>query len=92
MYRLTLTQSERQAMDWVDRRYSNGDELFTLLWCESELDCEEFDWDSEHDLTFIVPEHVAWQIRENAEQEDGFWPCFAPEFADKMQAFVDSIV
>lgn len=91
MYHLTLTLAERKAIDWIGHRYSNGDELFKLLWgCENHQPDE--DWDFDGDITFDVPQHVAWEIRDNAESEDGFWPCFAPDLAEKMQAFCDSIV
>jgi hypothetical protein len=28
-----------------------------------------------------IPEHVAWEIRELAEEEDFSWACFAPALA-----------
>lgn len=94
MYHLTLTQAERKAIDWIGYRYTNGRNLFVHLWANStvESDWDSPDWDDTRDLTFSIPEHVAWQIREDAEQEDGYWPCFSPELASKMQAFIDSIV
>lgn len=91
MYTLTLTLAERKAIDWVGHRYTNGDDLFHLLWgCENNN--PDADWDYDGPITFNVPEHVAWQINENAQSEDGFWPCFASELAQKMQAFCDAIV
>lgn len=91
-YKLTLTLSERMAIDWIGDRYTNGDELFSLLqFCEG-TSPEDADWDDERDLTFDVPEHVAWAIRDNAEREDGTWPCFSPDLASKLQAFCDAIV
>jgi len=90
MYKLTLTRAERKAIDWIAHRYSNGDELAYLLYVE--CDCGFIEWWDDHDMTFNIPEWVAWKIRENAEQEDGFWPCFAHELAHKMQAFIDKIV
>lgn len=92
MYSLTLSKSERDAIDWVGGRYTNGENLYHLLWVHSDCSPSDADWDYDGHLTFDVPEHVAWQIRVNAESEDGFWPCFAPELAQKMQQFVDSIV
>lgn len=91
-YKLTLTLDERKAIDWVGDRYSNGDELYSLLQsCEGKAP-EDADWGDEGDVTFDVPEHVAWAIRDNAESEDGTWPCFAPALASKLQAFCDAIV
>lgn len=96
MYSLTLTRNERRAIDWVGHRHSNGNDLADLL-CQCEQKTSpgyegELDWNEGEDITFFVPEHIAWQIAENAESEDGLWPCFAKELANKMQAFVDGIV
>ena len=88
MYRLTLTASERKAIDWVGYRYSNGTDLYKLL-CGCAWSC---DWDDSGDMLIDVPENIAWQISDNAASEDGYWPCFADELADKMQAFIDNIV
>ena len=105
MYTLTLTHEDRKAIDWVGHRYSNGDDLFLLLWAKEvrknngcdDIEPLEVDWDCDADITFHIPEHIAWKIKENAETEAwgtiyGFWPCFADELAIKMQAFCDSIV
>lgn len=91
-YKLLLTHAERMAIDWVGHRYTNGNELYRLLWAPCEQAPADADWDDERDITFHVPENVAWQVRDNAEQEDGYWPCFAPSLASKMQRFVDAIV
>ncbi len=90
-YKLTLTAAERRAIDWVGNRYSSGEALFKLLWSESSQE-PEADWDADCDITFTITEPIAWQIRDNADGEDGAWPCFASELAAKMQAFCDSIV
>jgi hypothetical protein len=92
MYRLTLTADERRAIDWVGHRYSNGTDLYRLLFVESKVEPEDADWDAKGDLTFVVPEHVAWQIAENYRAEDECWPCFADPFAAKMNQFVAAIV
>jgi len=91
MYQLTLTHGERRAIDFVDSRYANGIDLYKLLWgkCESQPVC---DWDDNLPITFYVKEYIAWQIKELAEQDNYQWPLFSPEFAAKMQTFVDSIV
>lgn len=96
MYQLTLSKDERRAIDWVGHRYGNGSSLRAILtrsgWTPEELDGEEITWDSACDLTFSVPEHLAWQIQELAEEDDFSWPCFAPALAHHLQDFVDSIV
>lgn len=98
MYKLTLTHSERKAIDWVGNRYLNGDDLYRLLW-ESEctthvdgMDDDELEWSGSYSITFLIPESIAWGIQANAQLEDGYWPCFSDELAEKMQRFVDSIV
>jgi hypothetical protein len=93
MYVLTLTREERQAIDFVGHRYSNGNELFDLL-----MRCEwdDVEWDEGEDIEFNIPEHVAWEIRENAWWEDGdcefSFPCFAPELAKKLTTFCEFLI
>jgi hypothetical protein len=70
MYSLTLTADERAAIDWVGYRYSNGDELYNLLWGASKQSPDDADWDDPRDITFSIPESVAWAIAENADNED----------------------
>lgn len=93
MYRLTLTSGERRAIDWVGNRYAHGDELYRLLWagCKHMLP-EGADWDSEEEITFIVPESIAWSIADIADQCDNRWDCFADELAAKLSRLVGSIV
>lgn len=99
-YDLILTGEERDAFDWVGDRYNNGDAMADIL-----RDCivpdpnndEDFDyWNEPGDVTFNVPEHKAWEIKELAEEntEGGhsMWPCFAEDLRDKMYEFIDSIV
>jgi len=81
MYRLTLTQSEREAMDFVGGRYWNGHDLYTLLWSDSGQEPGDVDWDSPDDITFVIPEHVAWQIADNMEEEG--LPLFSDELVQK---------
>lgn len=88
MYKLTLTKAERDAIDWVGNRYSNGYDLFKQL-----MNCEfEHDWDFAGDIEFSISEHVAWEIQNIAQEERYLWPCFSVAFAAKMDKFVDSIV
>lgn len=90
MYQLTLSRAERQAIDWIGNRYWNGNELFTLLWCDSSVEGNTDEWDAPEDITFMIPEHVAWIIQENAESE-GF-PCFSPELSEKFYTLMNQIV
>jgi hypothetical protein len=90
-YHLTLTKSERAAFDWVGPRYC-ACEVAGLLACEGRWDPEDADWDDPGDITFNMPEHVAWRIRELAEEEDFLWPCFASELTNKLNAFCFSIL
>lgn len=87
-YTLTLTTDERAAFDWVGMRYNAGD-VANLLY---ELVPVDQEWDDSNDITFNIPEHVAWEIYQLAEEEDFLWPCFAPDLVDKLQDFLWGIV
>jgi hypothetical protein len=88
MYKLTLTNSERQAIDFVGGRYPHGHDLFKLL-----MSCDfENDWDCEGDITFTMPEHVAWAIDGLAEEGEHQWALFSSDFAWKMENFLMQIV
>lgn len=106
MYSLTLTAPERQAFDWVANRYAAGD-IKKLLCSSCNIvavihdnipntnlinDDDRFSWNCTNPVCFNIPEHVAWQIRDLAEQERFSFPCFAPELKAKMIKFCDSIV
>jgi len=88
MYSLTLTADERRAFDWVGDRYNSG-KVADLL-----VDCfpEDREWGDDADITFHIPEHVAWQINELAEEEDYSWACFAPSLAAKLNDLCWGIV
>ena len=88
MYTLTLTADERQAFDWVGDRYNSG-KVADLL-----LDCipEDREWGDDADITFLIPEHVAWEINELAEDEDYAWACFAPALVAKLNDLCWGIV
>ncbi len=88
MYKLTLTKDERAAFDWVGDRYNTGDIVSSLL-----IGCmpEGKEWDDDGDITFIIPEHVAWSIKECRDEESG-WPCFDDNLTTKMEELVFSIV
>ncbi len=90
-YKLTLTASERSAMDWVGGRYAHGNDLFKLL-CGCQQTPEDADWDSDVDIEFNVPEHVAWQIGEMGNECNYIWDCLSSDFAKKLTDFCMAIV
>ena len=87
MYKLTLTKTERKAFDWVGYRYNAG-EISDLL-----IQCSALSWsETDEDIYFEIPEHVAWRIRDLAEEENNMWPCFSGTLALKLNRFISSIV
>lgn len=90
MYKLTLTHSERQAIDWVGYRYWHGDDFYKLLWSECKQEPNDVDWDSHFPITFLIPEHIAWTIRDNLLEDN--LACFAPSLVEKLHNFLDKIV
>jgi len=89
MYQLTLTYSERQAIDFVGHRYSHGHELASLLAeCTEELE----KWTEKGDMTFNIPEHVAWGIQVIAEECNYLWDLFGTALSTKMTNFCMEIV
>ena len=88
MYKLTLTTDERREIDFVGGRYPHGHDLFKLL-----MSCDfENDWDSEGDVTFTMPEHIAWAIGELAHEGEHQWALFSLETASKMEVFLMQVV
>ncbi len=85
MYELTLTFDERRAIDWIGHRYFHGDDLYELL-----SDCYDGEvvWDDPEDITFAIPEHVAWEIRDGI----GALECFNDELKFKFLVFCDEVV
>ncbi len=88
MYTLVLTSDERRAFDWVGDRYNAGQVASMLI---DHLP-EDREWADEGDITFDLPEHVAWEIQRLAEEEDLLWPCFSPELRSKLNDFLGQIV
>lgn len=89
MYELTLTAGERKAIDWIGHRGRHGTELYRLLWVESTQTPDDADWDDPRDITFSIPEHVAWTVSEI------IWEGltnFGPELVRKLQRLQDRIV
>ena len=89
-YRLTLTKGERAALDWVGYRYRHGDELYRLLWGKCEQSPDDADWDDPRDITFAIPESVAWTISEIIDEDN--LACFADELRSKLYHFQSQIV
>jgi hypothetical protein len=48
-------------------------------------------WDDGGDITLGIPEDVAQQIRDLAEQQDYLWPGFAPSLAAKLNDLCDQV-
>lgn len=91
-YELTLTYGERQAIDWVGHRDRNGDELYRLLWLNSEIisPADEFrTWDDKRDIVVKVPEAVAWTVAEII--NEGL-PHFSSDFRSKLLQWRGRIV
>ena len=88
-YKLTLTSEERKAFDFVGNRYSNGTDMSNLL-CQFLSD--DLEWNSTKDITFDLPEHIAWQLLDLAKQDDESFPCFSESLTLKMLSFLEQIV
>lgn len=84
MYTLILTHEERKAIDWIGNRYATGYEFKERL--QSPF------WDMIYDIIFHIPEHIAWEICDLFETEDMTFPCFAPEFVEKLMKFHESVI
>lgn len=82
MYRLELSEEDREAIDWVGGRYSHGSDLWFIL-------ADYGEWDAEGSVVFEIPEHAAWDIRELL--EDSLFDCFSEELIDKIRTFLESI-
>jgi hypothetical protein len=87
-YSLTLIADERRAFDWVGHRYNSGKVADLLIGCIP----ESREWNDDGDITFQIPEHVAWEIKELAEEEGYSWACFAPVLAAKLSDFYWGII
>jgi len=101
-YKLTLTKEDRKAIDWIGDRYSGAPAVYHAcsIAAHDAINAgaseESYDWDENGDITYVIPEYLAWGISEAAESDmDGghsAWPCFAPSLRDKLNSFLDSIV
>ena len=94
MYTITLTKAERSAFDWIGDRYNAGEvsRLLTSggMWgTESK---EDVAWDEDEDITFRIPEHIAWEIANLAHEEDYSWPCFSRTLREKLNNLCEQVV
>lgn len=90
MYSLTLTKDEREAFDWVGGRYSSsGYDMAQLI---QEGIPSESSWDDAGDITFSIPEHIAWEMQDLAESENFEFACLADSLVSKLWRFLDTIV
>lgn len=90
MYQLTLTADERRAIDWVGNRYAHGNDLYSAL-CDCPCQTpEDADWDADCDITYHVPEHVAWAIGEVIDADN--LACFGDGLREKLYRFQGQII
>ena len=88
LYTLTLTRPERQAFNMVEGRYNETDVMDFLVEC---LPANR-GWNDDGDITFRIPEHIAWEIDQLAKEEQNTWPMFNDELANKLNGFLLTIV
>lgn len=92
-YTLTLTQDERNAIDWIGNRYAHGDQLREALSeCTTDRDDDEYIWDFPGDVTFNVRESIAWDICRALEESDFRMDCFGDDLRAKLFRFAEAIV
>jgi hypothetical protein len=72
----------------VGDRYNSGKIADLLMECIP----EDRGWGDDRDLMCQSPEHVAWRVRDLAEDEGYSWACFSPAIAAKLSDFCWGIV
>jgi len=87
MYNLTLTLSERSAIDFVGYRYPHGDDLFKLL-IQCDTTPADHCWNDPFDITYIIQASTAQDIFELL--EDCQYELFAPHLKFKLLTFLES--
>lgn len=95
-YRLTLSEAERDAIDFAGDRYEWSNVFGEVLAYQCDSVPSMRDWNTSGPVTFLVPEHLARTLKEAAEADtagghDAF-PLASQAFAWKLQRFVDSII
>lgn len=90
-YKLSLTQDEIQAFEWVGNRYPTGYEFLNHL-----TDDKVSVLETEDGFEYTIPEHTAWALRDLiSEATEDFRtdiPCFSSELSAKLYDFAYSIV
>jgi hypothetical protein len=91
-YKLTLTKSERDAIDWIGGRYAHGNDLRSiLLGCETAMsNLMGSEWDEDIEIEFQIPEHRAWEIAEIIHVDS--LACFSEKLVNKLETFKKEIV
>ena len=90
-YELTLTYGDRSAIDFIGDRYPHGVELWDLLTeCGTDADDVFEDWEDTGGITFYVPEHIAWEIKNLI--GPGPWELFSDAFCENLNNFLERIV
>lgn len=91
-YTLELTTAEQEAIHLIGNRYAHGDRLRKLLVENCSTDDPDDGWDCwrNHDMGFIIPEHIAWEISEIINEDQ--LACFSPALVNKLREFQHSIV
>lgn len=92
MYFMTLTKSDRQAIDWIGDRYSHGSDLKKILESEEVKATPDQPWDSDLAITYHLPEYKAWELQEIV--EEGNLDCInlASNLAQQLTQLILSIV
>ena len=88
MYTLTLTKDERKAIDWIGDRYPIGHDFYKLL---IQAIPEDMEWGCDDDITFQIPENLAWLMAEIIECEDSI-ACLSGSLVSKLWEFSSKIV
>jgi len=99
MYKLTLTKTDREAIDRIGTMYFHGDQLADeLLDCDmdvvqdndDDVDADEL-WNEDGDITFLITERIALNISDGLESEDSFCTSLPGELVQKFRDFCVSI-
>ena len=88
-----LTHDERIAIDWIGHRYFHGDKLYNLLMESIKFyNTLENTWIDPITITYEIPEHIAWNIKDGIESENYELTCFNDKLKNKLLKFIDEII